>query len=169
VKKEAATEEAASEEAVVAEESATEEATIKSAAGEVSAAAEESAATKSTAAESPADREGRAFCKRIRRPQLLTRLCACAQGITEWTTPSKSRRNNERNERKEASAPIDCGNGYGALLGSGGNEGIVGGKATSKATRRSTPSATNSCSPPACAREARQVAKFLFFKRRSVF
>ena len=43
-------------------------------------------------------------------------------------------------------APIDCSNaptrnGYGALLGSGGNEGIVGrrptdtGKATSKATR----------------------------------
>ena len=32
----------------------------------------------------------------------------------------------------------------GALLGSGGNEGIVGGKATSKATRGSTPSATNS-------------------------
>ena len=72
-------------------------------------------------------------CKRIQRPRLLTRpACACAQGISEWTTPSKSRRNNER---KEASAPIDCGNGYGALLGSGGNEGIVGDKATSKATR----------------------------------
>ena len=88
--------------------------------------------------------ERRAFCKRIRRPQLLTRLCACAQDISEWTPPSKSRRNNERNERKEASAPIDCGNGFGALLGSDGNEGIVGGKATSKAARGSTPSATNS-------------------------
>eukprot|EP00315_Gephyrocapsa_oceanica_P014142 CAMPEP_0185353632 /NCGR_PEP_ID=MMETSP1364-20130426/4674_1 /TAXON_ID=38817 /ORGANISM="Gephyrocapsa oceanica, Strain RCC1303" /LENGTH=504 /DNA_ID=CAMNT_0027953263 /DNA_START=40 /DNA_END=1552 /DNA_ORIENTATION=+ len=41
--------------------------------------------------------------------------------IFEWTTPSKSRRNNER---KGASAPIDCSNGYGALLGTGGNEGI---------------------------------------------
>ena len=94
------------------------------------------------------------------RPQLLARLCACAQGITEWTSPSKSRRSNER---KEASAPIDCGNGFGALLGSDGNEGIVGGKATSKATRRSTPSATNSCSPPACAREA-QPCQILFFQ-----
>ena len=34
--------------------------------------------------------------------------------------------------------------GFGALLGSDGNEGIVGGKAASKATRGSTPSATNS-------------------------
>ena len=38
---------------------------------------------------------------------------------------SKSRRNNER---KEASAPIDCSNGYGALLGAGGNEGTGTGK-----------------------------------------
>ena len=85
-------------------------------------------------------------CKRSLRSQLLTRpACACAQDISEWTTPSKSRRNNER---KEASAPIDCSNGYGALIGAGGDEGIVGGadtgKAPSKATRGSTPSATNS-------------------------
>eukprot|EP00315_Gephyrocapsa_oceanica_P015986 CAMPEP_0185361010 /NCGR_PEP_ID=MMETSP1364-20130426/10018_1 /TAXON_ID=38817 /ORGANISM="Gephyrocapsa oceanica, Strain RCC1303" /LENGTH=267 /DNA_ID=CAMNT_0027961319 /DNA_START=67 /DNA_END=866 /DNA_ORIENTATION=+ len=65
-----------------------------------------------------------------------------APGISEWRTPSKSRRNNERNG---TSAPIDCSNGYGALLGAGGNEGSGSGSgnARSKVTRGSTPSTAN--------------------------
>ena len=74
-------------------------------------------------------------------------VCACAQGISEWTTPSKSRRNNER---KGASAPVDCSNGYGALLGAGGNEGSgTGTGKRSKVTRGSTPSTANAV-PAAC-------------------
>ncbi|EOD27539.1 hypothetical protein EMIHUDRAFT_468827 [Emiliania huxleyi CCMP1516] len=68
-------------------------------------------------------------------------------GISEWTAPSKSRRNNER---KGASAPVDCSNGYGALLGAGGNEGSgTGTGKRSKVTRGSTPSTANAV-PAAC-------------------
>jgi len=69
-------------------------------------------------------------------------------GIADWTTPSDPRR---KNGRKGASAPI-CrvknispvggSNGFGCLLGTDGNEGILGGKG--KATGGSTPSTTDS-------------------------
>jgi len=69
-------------------------------------------------------------------------------GIADWTTPSNPRR---KNGRKGASAPIvrtksitpvGGKNGFGALLGTDGNEGILGG--TGKVPRGSTPSTTDS-------------------------
>ena len=87
------------------------------------------------------------------RPPHVTR----AQGIDGWKTPSPLR----KIERKGESNLVDRSkttrnltpfgrvdpNGFAALLGAGGDEGIVGGndgKVPSKATRGSTPSATNS-------------------------
>ena len=75
-------------------------------------------------------------------------LLAHAQGIADWTTISNLRR---KNGRKGASAPIvrtksitpvGGKNGFGALLGTDGNEGILGG--TGKVPRGSTPPTTDS-------------------------
>ncbi|EOD38004.1 hypothetical protein EMIHUDRAFT_200377 [Emiliania huxleyi CCMP1516] len=72
-------------------------------------------------------------------------------GIADWTTPSNPRRKTRRkNGRKGASAPIvrtkstpvGGSNGFGCLLGTDGNEGILGGNG--KATGGSTPSTTDS-------------------------
>ena len=73
---------------------------------------------------------------------------ARAQGIPDWTTPSNPRR---KKGRKGASAPIvrtknitpvGGKNRFGALLGTDGNEGILGG--TGKVPRGSTPPTTDS-------------------------
>ena len=73
---------------------------------------------------------------------------ARAQGIADWTTPSNPRR---KNGRKGASAPIvrtksitpvGGKNRFGALLGTDGNEGILGG--TGKVTGGSTPPTADS-------------------------
>eukprot|EP00315_Gephyrocapsa_oceanica_P044472 CAMPEP_0185535214 /NCGR_PEP_ID=MMETSP1366-20130426/109333_1 /TAXON_ID=38817 /ORGANISM="Gephyrocapsa oceanica, Strain RCC1303" /LENGTH=267 /DNA_ID=CAMNT_0028146935 /DNA_START=104 /DNA_END=904 /DNA_ORIENTATION=+ len=64
-------------------------------------------------------------------------------GSAEWTTPSDPRRNNGRKGAsarivRTKSTPVGGGNGFGCLLGTDGNEGILGGKG--KATGGSTPS-----------------------------
>ena len=82
---------------------------------------------------------------------------ARAQGIPDRTTPSNPRRKKGRKGasapivRTKSIAPVGGNNRFGALLGMDGNEGIVGGndgtdtgKLPSKATRGSTPSASNS-------------------------
>ena len=101
-------------------------------------------------------------CGARAEPQLLTHPpLARAQGISDRTTPSNPRR---KKGRKGASAPIvrtknttpvGGSNRFGALLGTDGNEGILGG--TGKVPRGSTPSTTDSvlaacihaASPPA--------------------
>ena len=88
-------------------------------------------------------------CGARAEPQLLTHPpLARAQGISDRTTPSNPRR---KKGRKGASAPIvrtknttpvGGSNRFGALLGTDGDEGILGG--TGKVPRGSTPSTTNS-------------------------
>ena len=82
-------------------------------------------------------------------PQLLTHPpLARAQGIPDRTTPSNPRRKKGRKGasapivRTKSTAPVGGNNRFGALLGTDGNEGILGG--TGKVTGGSTPPTTDS-------------------------
>ncbi|EOD15697.1 hypothetical protein EMIHUDRAFT_211284 [Emiliania huxleyi CCMP1516] len=69
-------------------------------------------------------------------------------GISDWTTPSNPRRKKGRKGasapivRTKSIAPVGGNNRFGALLGTDGNEGILGG--TGKVTGGSTPPTTDS-------------------------
>ncbi|EOD08755.1 hypothetical protein EMIHUDRAFT_459945, partial [Emiliania huxleyi CCMP1516] len=69
-------------------------------------------------------------------------------GISDWTTPSNPRRKKGRKGasapivRTKSIAPVGGNNRFGALLGTNGNEGILGG--TGKVTGGSTPPTTDS-------------------------
>ena len=73
---------------------------------------------------------------------------ARAQGIPDWTTPSNPRRKKGRKGasapivRTKSIAPVGGNNRFGALLGTDGNEGILGGNG--KATGGSTPPTADS-------------------------
>ena len=103
---------------------------------------------------------------------------ARAQGIPDWTTPSNPRR---KKGRKGASAPIvrtksiapvggKNPNRFAALLGTNGNEGILGG--TGKVPRGSTPPTTDSVraaciyAAPSPARRSNRQSRALLFRVR---
>ena len=107
-------------------------------------------------------------------PHLFTRPpLARAQGISDWTTPR--RKNGGKgasvpNGRAKSIAPVGGSNRFGALLGTNGNEGILGG--TGKVPRGSTPPTTDSVraaciyAAPSPARRSNRQSRALLFRVR---